>query len=383
MADAGDSPAEVPDFRWFDALRALAATIVVISHVRDLVVTDYAGGGAAAKLFYFVAGLGHAGVVAFFVLSGFWIAKSVTRRADRTDFWGDYLRDRLSRLGVVLVPALVLGGAIDWWGSIHLSLPLYSGATGAHSIAVPIDESFTSISAIGTLLFLQGLVVPPFGSNGPLWSLAYEFWFYIWFAAIWLAIRHRRPTVALAALGLALVEPALLWGFATWLTGAAAYAVVTMPRWRVSVMRAAWPLLAIGVAATAAALVAIRLRPDAWMDPPLGGAVAVLLVGLVATRASYPTLLDRVSRFGAEASFSLYAIHFPVAALAAAYLTREGRLPLSAGSVGAIVAITFACIAGARLFGALTEAHTGVVRHWLRQWRPSDSRRGGSAGTPR
>jgi len=34
---------------------------------------------------------------------------------------------------------------------------------------------------VGNLLYLQSILVMPFGSNGPLWSLAHEFWYYLAF----------------------------------------------------------------------------------------------------------------------------------------------------------------------------------------------------------
>ena len=34
---------------------------------------------------------------------------------------------------------------------------------------------------LGNLAFLQDFFARPYGSNGPLWSLSYEFWFYLVF----------------------------------------------------------------------------------------------------------------------------------------------------------------------------------------------------------
>ena len=62
---------------------------------------------------YFAAGFAHPGVVMFFVLSGYWISRSVIGRADAGWAWGGYLVDRLSRLLIVLIPALAIGGALD------------------------------------------------------------------------------------------------------------------------------------------------------------------------------------------------------------------------------------------------------------------------------
>ena len=45
-----------------------------------------------------------------------------------------------------------------------------------------------------------------FGSNGPLWSLAFEFWYYLWFPALWLLWR-RQPSWMLATLAVGWFAP--------------------------------------------------------------------------------------------------------------------------------------------------------------------------------
>src|ERR1035441_502485 len=56
----------------------------------------------------------------------------------------------------------------------------------------------------GNLFFLQSVVSPVFGSNGPLWSLSYEFWYYILFpvlmiaATSWAGVRSRLLYLGLA-----------------------------------------------------------------------------------------------------------------------------------------------------------------------------------------
>ena len=70
---------------------------------------------------YLVSGLGHQWVIVFFVLSGYLVGGSVLRSV-RTGSWSwrAYLLARLSRLYVVLLPALLLGGALDWLG-MHMA----------------------------------------------------------------------------------------------------------------------------------------------------------------------------------------------------------------------------------------------------------------------
>jgi len=63
-----------------DAVRSLAAFDVVIGHARNLFLQPYesiAFPSYLDKVIYFVTGLGHQAVIAFFVLSGFFIGASV------------------------------------------------------------------------------------------------------------------------------------------------------------------------------------------------------------------------------------------------------------------------------------------------------------------
>jgi peptidoglycan/LPS O-acetylase OafA/YrhL len=264
-----------------DATRAVAAVLVVFSHVRDLVLRDYAGNaGAALKAFYFVTGFGHIGVIVFFVLSGYWISRSVIRRANDPAFWPDYLVDRLSRLWIVLVPALLIGGILDGIG-LHLGAPLYTGATGARSID-PADVASTGWWTLSAnLIFLQSLVVPTFGSNGPLWSLAYEFWYYFWFPALWLLLRHRRLSPALLALGMGIAAPMLAFGFVSWMCGAALHAAVGWSERRAAPSRyLAFAVAGSGLLATVAAVILLRLHPAWWLDPVLAFSFAWLMLGI-------------------------------------------------------------------------------------------------------
>ena len=175
----------------FDALRCLAAGEVLFGHALNLFVTNsVAGLHGALRLVHVVASFGHHAVIAFFVLSGFWISKSVAERhADGRWSWSDYSIDRLSRLWVVLIPALMVGGALD---ALSLGLARFPySALGPTILGGDFAIRLTPTTFLGNVLFLQKLAVPMFGSNTALWSLANEFWYYLWFPAlVGLALRR-------------------------------------------------------------------------------------------------------------------------------------------------------------------------------------------------
>ncbi len=108
-----------------NAIRGSAAAMVFLAHAKNMffgtrhVATGVAGvaSGMATPA---VAGIGSQAVIIFFVLSGYLVGGSVLRGITAGNWsWGRYLRRRLVRLWVVLIPALLIGWGIDSTG-IHL-----------------------------------------------------------------------------------------------------------------------------------------------------------------------------------------------------------------------------------------------------------------------
>ena len=102
-----------------DMLRGLAALGVVIGHVRGFVIVPYAMSSSDlfGSLFYFCTSVGHQCVLAFFALSGFLVGGQALE-AILAGNWNlpQYLLKRLTRLWVVLLPALFLTWIFEQWG---------------------------------------------------------------------------------------------------------------------------------------------------------------------------------------------------------------------------------------------------------------------------
>src|ERR1035438_1552489 len=103
-----------------DLLRGLAALLVCAGHLRAFLFVHFGevkSPGAFDRLFYLGTGLSHQAVVIFFVLSGYLVGGSVfsAYQAGRWS-WPNYALRRMSRLWVVLLPALVLTLALDSLG---------------------------------------------------------------------------------------------------------------------------------------------------------------------------------------------------------------------------------------------------------------------------
>ena len=371
-------PGERGAYFWTDVLRFLAASVVVIEHTRDLLFLtagEVGPLGAGWKAFYFVTGLGHAAVMIFFVLSGFWITSAIEKRIAGPNFWPQYLIDRLSRLLMVIVPALVLGALFDGL-SIAVTHSVYAtGQSGALTLLHPVRETLTLPIALGNLVFLQSIFVPTLGSNGPLWSLAYEFWFYIWFPALLLLLGRRRLSFALIALALGVAKPGLLEGFAVWLMGSALFYLDRSVQRRGLADWHGVPAVAAGVlaiGAVGAALVAARFHV-AWLgdDLAVGLAFAGALWVLLRTNPRALGLARPVAVYGANASFSLYALHFPFIALVASMVPPMHRAAPDAARLGAFLLVLTLAWAFGWLFSLLTERQTPAVRNRLRALLPA------------
>ncbi|MGV2989290.1 acyltransferase family protein [Vibrio sp. E150_011] len=175
-----------------DLVRGIAALLVLIGHLRSLLFINWDGSlSVFPLLFYSITSLGHQGVLVFFVLSGFLISRSVIYKMnDDGWYWSIYLKDRLTRLLVVIVPAVFLGVAFDIIG-IYLfpESKVYLGEIGSSVITYVVLDSINFVNVISNLFFIPTNIIPVAGSNGSLWSISYEFWSYILFPLILITIK--------------------------------------------------------------------------------------------------------------------------------------------------------------------------------------------------
>lgn len=153
-----------------DSLRGLAALIVVFHHA----FSHFPGcfpqpPGIPGKLLLSLSNLNVAAVLFFFFLSGFSIALSlkgvapILPQSANTYFYRRFRR---------IIPLYLLSLIITFLG----------GLITRHWNQLP-DYSFRMLT--GNLAFLQcsasykGNWFPPYGENGPLWSLSFEMWYYL------------------------------------------------------------------------------------------------------------------------------------------------------------------------------------------------------------
>ncbi len=369
--------------------RWLAALLVVIGHVRHLVLVDFKQveqKSLFCKMLYFVTGLGHEAVVIFFVISGFLVG-GVT--LDRWSTQGPKLRSyavaRISRLYTVLIPALLVGFALDFIG-LHWfnKSELYSASAQYHTISLNfvIASALDIRTFVGNILMMQGILTPTFGSNGPLWSLAYEWWYYCIFALVAAAItgkgnsRIGYATLA-GAMAVLLPEKLVLWG-TIWLLGLAASLWIKYRAFR--------PHPILGNCIFLFAIIFSRLSHNTdnvanheamftefVRDFSLGVAYTLAVVGV--SRMTGVATWHNCNKWLAEFSYTTYLVHFPmvlfIVAIGYQVFGLEFQVqPTTLGLLyllGINVAVYLYCFA----FSVLTERHTHIVRVKLDSWSES------------
>ena len=377
------SPGESPSVH-LDALRGFAAFSVLLNHFRDALFVDYeaiARHNPLTSAAYLASGLGRQSVIVFFVLSGYLVGGSVLRSVGSGRWsWRAYLLARLSRLYVVLLPALLLGGALDWLG-MHMpgTEAVYSGNSGMHALAINVHSTLTWPILAANGLFLQTIklpgigpnAVPTFGSNGALWSLSYEFWYYLAFPLlVFLLARSQSSKMrVLSCLGL------LAWGWFvglniillgfTWLMGASIAFLPAFParrRWTRGLA------IVLALALFAAGLVGSKLLGSLLSDLVLGLAVtAMIWVTLHCATAPLPAFYVHMARRAAHSSYTLYLVHLPMVIFLKATLHLPRAYPgwhvllVAAGVLAAIVLY-------AQLVYEAFEKNTDRVRHWIRPY---------------
>ncbi|MES0034171.1 acyltransferase [Mesorhizobium sp. M0046] len=347
-ASIANSPSR-PSFLALDLLRAGAALVVMMAHLRGYSLPAYGALPASDKgmitaLFYAVTRPGHPAVMVFFVLSGFLVGGQAIRhlREGRFDFQR-YAVDRATRIFIPLVPALLLTALV----------------------AVSVGSIFEIQDIVAHIVALNGVVTPTARANAPLWSLAYEIWFYVLMGCIGYAISRRTFSIgsfaglAAVALVFSVLESSYLL---FWLLGAL---VAAYPP------RSLWVAYA-GFAAFVGGVFFSQMVSDGgpWAGYATGPADTMLCVGLAAL---LPALChERVNRLlepaawpirGMSAmSYSLYIFHYPVLV----YLTANympATLGLGGGGITSLVLKGAVCFAVCLVFYLLFERRTVAFRN--------------------
>jgi len=263
-------------------------------------------------------------VIIFFVLSGFVISWSIDRK--KNYHFKQYLFDRMVRLWSVALPALFLGAVLDHFGrSIHPQ-------TYGHIFSA--DHLGLKYLTSGLFLHESWFFSIRPGSNGPFWSLSYEFFYYLIFGAI--ALLPSLKSKLLVGLVFCLVAgPKILILFPCWLVGCVSYwgckklrpnALVSMVLLVSSLSFLISTLAPRWVSWTPKDFPGLGVPPLFYSAKYLDDFVIALALGLLLLSLSrwFSIEMKPIGRITAlirtfsKCSFSLYAIHFPLMAFLSA-----------------------------------------------------------------
>jgi peptidoglycan/LPS O-acetylase OafA/YrhL len=382
-----------------DAVRGLAALWVLLGHSRGLYIAGgvtallRSGQQSAPKAVYQAnqnialdhfrltelitthVNISRLAVIAFFVLSGYLVGGSVLKSERKRAFsWSRYLLQRMTRLWTVLIPALMLCALLDGCGMylLHSTDNIYRASP---FIAPVIHNCYTVKAFFGSAFFLQGILTPSFGTDNPLWSLSYEFWFYLFFPLLVGALARSRPargrtcSAALLLVLMALCGWSISAYFLIWLLGAGlALMPLAIPaRLRSASLAAAFILLGLTV------FVDLRLIVNRFLSEFAAGVACTFLLWVLLHaqgHRAHPLYRIAAQRLSGM-SYTLYLTHYPALVLFSAVLMPQWRLwpftPASLLKLVPVVALVFA-ISGMMYY--CFERNTPRVRAWLpSEWR--------------
>ncbi|MCC9642713.1 acyltransferase [Rhodopirellula sp. JC740] len=362
---------------WFDLVRGVSALIVCAGHLRNVVFCDV--GEIVAPVawhwpFYFLTSLGHQAVMVFFVLSGFFVGGSVLRNRCRFS-WGNYWLARLSRLWVVLVPALLFTVLADSITN-SFSPETFQGSFRETWNSGPSLDTYSASSVTfgANLLFLQTVIAPVYGSNGPLWSLAYEFWYYALFPVFVGLVfpRFRMMSVVLAVLAAALLillPSEILYAGGGWMLGVLVYLLRDV-RW-ISGKRMLFVVVCSFATLFLASLCASKSQPlNAILpiggDAAVGATFAILALFLLQVESWFPQFLKRGVKWLSDISYTLYLFHFPIVVFVGGVVLRGKQVQPKLLSLVMYLLCLVAIVAICHLFWFAFERNTPGVRKWCK-----------------
>lgn len=346
--------------------RAGAAFLVAVSHIRGAFFAEWSQLTDSSHtvinyLLFFITRLGHEAVIIFFVLSGYLVGGSLLAdHANCKPNWLKYFVNRLVRMWMVLIPALIIGAICDY----------YTITLNPHN---PGAEHFTFTAFLGNLFFLQTIFVPTFGTNGPLWSLANEFWYYMFWPLIIIILKFNRLKGFRFILLLSVIFvlyhfiPNIILLFPIWIAGALLrYCNLNkLLKSRIGLFLAYLLFIcSIGY---------VNIHPSLYGDYVLAISVLLIILYWQQEITILKNINNKIPHFFSEFSFSLYAIHYFIMflffAIARTFFDLGGRrIEANITNWFFMISICILILCFSWIFYFFTERHTLAMRKKIYGW---------------
>jgi peptidoglycan/LPS O-acetylase OafA/YrhL len=341
-----------------DLLRGIAALLVFLGHVRESCFVEFGAlppeqHGLLTRIFFGMTRTGHEAVLVFFVLSGYLVGGQIINHVREGRFEvANYALERTTRIFIPLIPACLLAVALRW---------------------VDFGEAPDWPQTLLNMVGLNGVLTETLSGNAPLWTLAYEIWFYILAGAIGYLLSARRGlTAAFLLIALSVAVFCILDARYSlfWAMGAVCVLLSGQTMIR-SLGVIGFAFLAFGIldyqlAAQSKSFVNVVILPT-----PVAEALIVLGVCLIIPYLSDPRtdsalgILRKSALYLSSISYSLYLFHYPLNVTLDRIFPRADNLSWSA--VGMFIVRVALILLVINVLYFAFEANTPAVRRYLRK----------------
>jgi peptidoglycan/LPS O-acetylase OafA/YrhL len=282
-----------------DGLRGLAILWVVIYHCHPRLEGTW---------IHYAALWGWAGVILFFILSGFLITANLLVSRDKPHYFHNFHARRALRIWPVYILLLIV---------VYLNAPWFIGPS--------VIDAIKTAPWLAYIFFLQNLfhiTMPP--ALQPTWALAIEEQYYFVWAPLVKFLR--RPwMLALVLIGALIASPALRLGHHAWLTpthtlihldGIAWGSLLAISMYTLNLNRRTWLLMGLAAFVTGVWAAATIAAGTAFLDSALAvGFTGLILVLIASTGSRNPlnaALRSGPFAFYGRISYGLYMSHISV-----------------------------------------------------------------------
>lgn len=348
---------------YLNICRGLAATLVLAVHLRGFFFDTYNNLNPDSQniinyVLFFITRLGHESVMIFFVLSGYlvggnYLTDVINRQAD----WKKYFLDRITRMWIVLIPALLIGFILDYYRCNYLT-DCYQVSNWSNSVFA------------GNLFFLQTISVPTFTSNVALWSLANEFWYYLIFPLLLIPFQMKLNIVVrliISSITLLIfykLMPGIIELLPVWLMGVGIRFIKTPLINNKLSLLCIYPLFI-------AAIYYSNTKPFLFSHYTVGITFCLLLLYYQQNKNFNLHRFNKPAKFLADYSFSIYAFHLPIMFLILAFCRIKMNFGIRYTNAGITqwliyISLLLTILTILYMFYTLTEKNTYSFRKWLK-----------------
>jgi peptidoglycan/LPS O-acetylase OafA/YrhL len=356
--------------RFFDIVRALAAQAVLLGHLRNVVfprtfLVEKPGGRLAPPdgVFQFE----NIGVLAFFIISGFLIAKTAQKSVMRGGNLGEFMIARAARIGtpyIVLLAILLVVERllyVDGQNLKYMIVELDWQTFWLNCLMLFNNPAMNILSNVtGTGLLSAGT----FGTFAQAWTLVIEWWIYLVFGVLYYTIRQpgrwTLPRLALLAFSLIVPLYSLVHGNALVIAWVIGMTCLIFHDRLMRVDRSTKLLILFWCTFIAIARCAVT-RNDLYdaIFVLFAGSGLMTLYFMTEARAEATSVGSRIVTFFSDISYSLYLTHLSVL-IAAVHL-----FPALLDNPAAGVALFVLCNLVGFAFYWSVERHYPVVARYL------------------